>query len=130
MDDRNDDRNDYTDDYYEMKKISQMAKKINNEKFQSNSRNRLMDNIKKKFTTTMIGALSAFEAEFGELWGKGLPLEELTADQMEERERWESVRSHILDNGNDQARSAVDEISHYTVTWNRYNHRFIIKSKN
>jgi len=41
------DANGNRDDYYEMKKISQMAKRIGQEKFQSNSRNRLMGNIKK-----------------------------------------------------------------------------------
>ena len=116
-------------DYYEMKKLNQMAKKIGQEKFQNTSRNRLMENIKKKFNTTMIGALAAFEEEFGELWGNGMDFEDLSIDQAEERERWERVRSRVLNNGNDQSRSAMEEISHYTVSWNRYVTKFIVKSK-
>jgi len=115
------------DDYYEMKKVSQMAKKISTTKFQNNSRNRLMNNIKKKFNTTMIGALAAFEEEFGELWGNGMSLDDLTQDQLEERERWERVRSQVLDNGNDQSRSSMEEISQYTVSWNRYVTKFVVQ---
>lgn len=116
-------------EYYEAKKLNQMAKRIGKEKFQNNSRNRLMANIHTKFKTTMIGALAAFEDEFGELWGNGMDLEELTQDQLEERERWERVRSRVLDNGNDQSRSSAEEISHYTVSWNRYVTKFVIKKK-
>jgi len=116
--------------YDEQKKISELAKKISKEKFQSNSRNRLMDAIKKKFNTTMIGALAAFEEEFGELWGDGLDIDDLTPNQLEERERWERVRSKVLDNGNDQSRSSMEEISHYTVSFNRYITKFIVTDKN
>ena len=116
--------------YNEQKKISELAKKISKEKFQSNSRNRLMDAIKKKFNTTMIGALAAFEEEFGELWGDGLDIDDLTPDQLEERERWERVRSKVLDNGNDQSRSSMEEISRYTVSFNRYVTKFIVTDRN
>jgi len=118
------------DDYYEMKKISNMTKKLSQEKFNNNSRNRLRNNIQKKFQTTMIGALAAFEDEFGELWGNGLDIHELDRDQLEERERWERVRSKILDGGNYQSRCAAEEISHYTVSFNRYVTKFIVKPNN
>ena len=116
--------------YYEQQKINRLAKKIGQEKFQNNSRNRLMDAIKKKFDTTMIGALAAFEEEFGELWGDGLGIDQLTLDQLEERERWDRVRSKVLDNGNNQSRSAAEEISHYTVTFNKYVTKFVVKPQN
>lgn len=118
------------DDYYHMKKLNTMAKKISQDKFQDSSRNRLKNNIQKKFQTTMIGALAAFEDEFGELWGNGLDVNDLDKDQLEERERWERVRSRVLDNGNDQARSAMEEVSHYTVTFNRYVTKFIVRPTN
>lgn len=117
------------DNYYQMKKVNDMAKKINKEKFQKNSKRRLMDNVKKRIETTMIGALAAFEEEFGELWGNNLDLDDLTQDQLEERERWERVRSKVLDNGNNQSRSAMEEISQYNVSWNRYITKFIVKNK-
>ena len=116
------------DDYYEMKKVNRIAKKIGQEKFQNKSRDRLMGAIQQKFKTTMIGALAAFEEEFGELWGDGMDLDNLNPEQLEERERWERVRSHVLDNGNDQSRSSMEEISHYTVTWNRYVTKFVIRN--
>ena len=115
------------EDYYRMKKASNLAKIANKEKFQNNSKNRLITNIKKKFNTTMIGALAAFEEEFGEIWGDGLDIEDLSRDQMDERERWEKVRSRVLDNGNDQSRSATEEISNHTISWNRYTTKFIVK---
>ena len=124
------DDNNANQKYYEQQKINKLAKKIGQEKFQNNSRNRLMDAIKKKFDTTMIGALAAFEEEFGELWGNGLDIHDLDRDQLEERERWERVRSKVLDNGNDQARSAAEEISNYTVSLNRYVTKFIVKPHN
>lgn len=120
--------NNGSDNYFEMKKINQMAKKRGQEKFQHSSRNRLIGNIKKKFNTTMIGALAAFEEQFGELWGDGLEFKDLTPEQLEERERWDIVRSQVLDNGNDQLRASIDEISHYTVSFNRYVTKFVIKN--
>ena len=115
------------DDYYRMQKTNNLAKKASQEKFQNNSKNRLMNKIQSKFKTTMIGALAAFEEEFGELWGDGLNPNELSSDQLEERERWERVRARVLDNGNDQSRSATEEISNHTISWNRYTTKFIVK---
>lgn len=120
----------YNDKYYEQKKANQLAKKISQEKFQQNSRKRLMDVLKKKFSTTMVGALAAFEEEFGELWGDGLDLEELTSAQLEERERWERVRSRVFDNGNNQSRATMEEIARYTISWNRYVTKFVVTNKN
>ncbi len=118
------------DEYYRMKKANNLAKSVNKQKFQDNSKSRLVDNIQKKFKTTMIGALAAFEEEFGEIWGDGLNPEDMSRDQLEEKERWDRVRSRVLDNGNDQARSATEEISNHTVSWNRYTTKFLVKKVN
>lgn len=118
----------YNDKYYDQKKISDYAKQASRDKFQNNSRTRLMNAMQKRFNTTMVGALVAFEDEFGELWGNGLDTEELTPEQLEERDHWEKVRARVFDNGNDQARAAMDEISNYTVSWNKYVTKFIIKN--
>jgi len=115
------------DDYYRMKHEHNLAKSVNRNKFQDNSKNRLISKIKKNFNTTMIGALAAFEEEFGELWGDGMGNEDLSPDQLDERERWERVRSKVLDNGNDQSRSAIEEISNHTISWNRFTTKFIVK---
>ena len=46
--------------------------------YEENSKKRLLNNIKKKFDTTIIGSLAAFEEEFGYLWGHGKHYSELT----------------------------------------------------
>ena len=97
---------------------------MNNDRYQENSKKRLLNNIKKKFDTTIIGSLAAFEEEFGYLWGHGKPLEELTDDELDFRDMWNDVRAKILDNGNFNLRSAQTEISQYTLSWNRYVTKF------
>ena len=51
---------------------------MDNEQYKENSKKRLLNNIKKKFDTTIIGSLAAFEEEFGYLWGHGKHYSELT----------------------------------------------------
>jgi len=88
--------------------------------YEENSKKRLLNNIKKKFDTTIIGSLAAFEEEFGYLWGHGKHYSELNDQELEFRDMWNDVRSKILDNGNFNLRSAQSEISQYTLSWNRY----------
>ena len=97
---------------------------MSNNEYQENSKKRLINNIKKKFDTTIIGSLAAFEAEFGYLWGHGKTYAELTEEEQEFRDMWNDVRSKILDNGNFNLRSAQSEISQYTLSWNRYVTKF------
>lgn len=113
----------------ELRRIHNVIKKQNDEKYRNNSKKRLMENITRKFKTTMIGALSHFEKEFGHLWAHGDPLEYLTPDQKEWRDIWEDVRTAILNNGNNQLRATLDEIAQYTMTWDRYQTQFIIKKQ-
>ena len=98
-----------------------------NEQYQENSKKRLLNNIKKKFDTTIIGSLAAFEEEFGYLWGHGKHYSELTDSEAEFRDMWNDVRSKILDNGNFNLRSAQTESSQYTLSWNRYVTKFHIR---
>jgi len=56
------------------------------------SKKRLLNNIKKKFDTTIIGSLAVFEEEFGELWGHGSHVSELTTEQAEYRHLWQEAR--------------------------------------
>jgi len=64
----------------------------------------LLNNIYKKFQTTMIGALARFEENFGYLWDNN----SREAERLEIM--WENTRNSILNNGNKQARSALNEI--------------------
>ena len=99
----------------------------NKHKFNESSKHRLMKNIEKKFQTTMIGSLACFEEMFGELWGHGTPREDLTPEELYWREKWDNARTEVLNNGNNQLRATTEEISEYTLTWNRHRTDFIVK---
>ena len=94
------------------------------EKYQDSSKRRLSTIIKKKFNTTIIGSLAAFEDQFGDLWGHGLPISDLDEDQRYWRDIWMDTRSKVLDNGNSNLRAAESEIAQYTLSWNRYVTKF------
>lgn len=94
------------------------------EEYGESSKKRLLNNIKKKFDTTIIGSLAAFEDEFGYLWGHGKSYSELTEVEQEFRDMWNAARAKVLDNGNFNLRSAQSEISQYTISWNRYVTKF------
>ena len=75
----------------------------------------------------MIGSLAHFENTFGELWGHGKLDDNLTNEELYWHDKWEEVRTEILNNGNNQLRAAIDEMAEYTLTWNRHKTNFIIK---
>jgi hypothetical protein len=104
-------------------------RKANNsreEKFKESSKKRLSNNIRKKFDTTIIGSLAVMEEFFGELWGHGLRYNELTDDEKDWREAWEEARTKMLDLGNSNSRASQNEISQYTISWNKYVTNFIV----
>tara|TARA_R110000824_G_scaffold10866_5_gene47608 strand:- start:4025 stop:4402 length:378 start_codon:yes stop_codon:yes gene_type:complete len=114
------------DEFEHFKAKSESQKKHKDDQYKDNSKRRLLNNLKKKFDTTIIGSLAAFEERFGELWGHGLPPEELDEDQLYWREVWADTRSKILDNGNANLRAAQNEIAQYTLSWNRYVTQFYL----
>jgi hypothetical protein len=113
-----------------MKKISQMfakatklrkeAEKKNEAVYRKSSANRLSKNISKKITTTFIGDINTVEKYFGDLWGQGKDIKDLTQDQKAERKIWEACRKEMLDKGNNELRAAKNEIEEYTIEWNRF----------
>lgn len=103
------------------------VKKLNAKRYSENSKRRLIANISKKFQTTMIGALAHFEDLFGELWGFGKESDDLTLEELEWETKWQQARTDILNNGNNQLRAYLDEIAQYTIKWDRYQTKFIIK---
>lgn len=111
---------DYEDEFIEFRHQAKKRRADSDNTYKDNSKRRLMNIIKKKFDTTIIGSLAAFEERFGELWGHGLPLEDLDEDQRYWREQWMETRSKVLDNGNSNLRAAQNESSQYTISWNRY----------
>ena len=100
------------------------------EKFQDNSKRRLLNAIQKKFNTTIIGSLAVIEEFFGELWGHGRNYDDLSEDEQHWRKIWATARSRILDNGNSNLRAAQNEIAQYTLKWDRYVIQLPIKKEN
>lgn len=99
-------------------------KNIRGEKYRSDSKERLAKILKKKVQTTMIGALSSVEENFGFLWdSKG----EMSEQQKLMHDLYQKIRSEILDKGNTQARNIDAELSQYEVKWLRYSVNIPVK---
>ena len=85
------------------------------------SRDRLKKIAAKKFRTCFISALAEFENAFGLIiWGKGLPDDQLTQEQIANRVQWEHVRKNILDKGNAQSRALSMEIDLHKIEFEGY----------
>jgi hypothetical protein len=85
----------------------------------------LMDSISRRFKTTMIGALAKFEESFGYLW------QEDSKNADEYFELWQETRNNILNNGNNQLRSALDELNEYAYNKEKgykYHYQFYFKN--
>tara|TARA_B100000131_G_scaffold313101_1_gene348050 strand:+ start:915 stop:1274 length:360 start_codon:yes stop_codon:yes gene_type:complete len=93
-------------------------KKTRENKYKLDSKERLTKIVKKKIQTTMIGALSSIEENFGFLWTNEDG--ELTNDQKIMKDLYQKVRSEILDKGNNQARNIDAELSQYEIEWLKY----------
>lgn len=90
-------------------------KSTREDKYKTDSKDRLSKILKKKVETTMIGALSSIEDHFAFLWtGQETPEQKIMYDL------FQKVRSEILDKGNTQARNIDSELSQYEVRWQRY----------
>ena len=113
-----------------MKKLHDTVKQQNEQVYKENSKRRLMSNVNKKFQTTMIGALAQFEDLFGDLWGVDKESEERTKRENDLFDKWQIARTAILNNGNNQARAAMDEMNQYTISWNKFHTDFIVKRTN
>ena len=73
----------------------------------------MLYNIEKRLKTTMIGSIAKFEEFFGHLWEDENP----NIDHY--YKLWEQARTSILNNGNNQIRLALNELSDYL--YNRRN---------
>ena len=94
-------------------------KQQRDDKYRVDSKERLSKIIKKKIETTMIGALSCIEENFGFLCNHqdGEPASE---EQLYMKEIYQKIRSEILDKGNNQARNVDAELSQYDIKWLKY----------
>lgn len=103
------------DNYYSFNKEKQAH--ISNYR-KTRSKEQLAKDTKKKFMTTMIGAIARFEESFGYLWGHGE--ERLTAEQRRNKTLWDHVRKTILDNGNDQIQFFNEDLENYEVLGSKF----------
>ena len=117
------------DGYQELVRKSEKFKTDKENQFKGVSKDRLLKVSKKKIQTTMIGALSSLEKNFGFLWGHEND-EPMPPEQEHMKELFELVRSEILDRGNNQARNLEAEFAHYDITWLRYKMTLPVKSIN
>lgn len=96
-----------------------------------NAKNKIKQDVKKKITTTMIGALSSFEKRFGKLWGfhkeEG---EELTTQEQRFLQIWMEVREEILDRGNAQIGAANANLDNYDIEPARFTYKFYNRRDN
>lgn len=93
-------------------------KKIREEKYKQESKERLSSVLKKKIQTTMIGALSSIEENFGFLWQSENNI--LSTEQLAMKNLYNKLRSEILDKGNNQARNIDTELAQYDIEWLKY----------
>ena len=90
------------------------------EEYLEASADRLFNIMEKKLKTSFIGALSSLEnSYFGELWGHGKYANELNEAERKWRKVFDELRKEILDNGNKQIRDLDNELTEYTIRWNR-----------
>jgi hypothetical protein len=113
------------EDYNNLIRQHAEYKKIKEEKFGSDSKDRLSKILKKKVITTMIGSLSSIEKHFGFLW-EGDP-DSLTPEQKTMYDIYQKTREEILDKGNTQAKNVDAELSQYEIKWLRYNSNIPVK---
>ncbi|NBU33428.1 hypothetical protein EB118_16315 [bacterium] len=87
-------------------------------------KNFLEEMLNKRFQTTMIGSLFQFEESFGYLWGFDKDEKDLTETEKRFRLKWEDTRYNILNNGNNQLRSAIKDLQQTKQEPKKYNYRF------
>ena len=104
----------------QMTSLVNRAKEAKEQKYLELSRQRLDKLVSQKIRTAFIGALAAFEDNYGFLWGKDKCEDELTQAEQDMGILWEQTRTKILNNGNAQIRAAQTEIANHVIKWNRY----------
>jgi hypothetical protein len=95
-------------------------KRSREDRYKEVSKDSLFKASKKKIQTTMIGALSTVEEQFGFLWGFEIPEDQLTPEQKHVKSIFEDVRAKILDRGNTQIRNLESEFVNYEISKKKY----------
>lgn len=90
----------------------------------------IIKHIETRMRTIMIGALSRMENSFGYLWNHGDDPQ--TTNQKQFADKWENLRLELLNHGNNQIRSATEDLRYFFDKQDKYmyNYHFTIKDKN
>jgi len=78
-----------------------------------NYKQKVVEHVDKSFTTTIIGAIASFENEFKE-----------ELQDPEFKQRFQKVRSQILDSGNDKRRNVLAVLSRGKIEKHEYQYNF------
>jgi hypothetical protein len=78
--------------------------------------------IQTRLRTIMIGSISSIENSFGYLWNHG---DEPSTDSQELfADKWEDLRLEILNKGNSQIRSAINNLKTFFEKENKYSYNY------
>jgi hypothetical protein len=108
-------RRETQDDFERNRKIVQDRKNRASKLAKEQALAKLQEDVKKAIMTTMIASLDIFENEYGEIWG--INEKNPTSKQVRERGIWASVRTEILDIGNDYIRKLQNNLSLYNIEY-------------
>jgi hypothetical protein len=92
----------------------------------NNNKSGIIQQIAKRFETTIIGSIARFEDSFGYLWG--IDENNPTPEQTKFLEAWDFVRTSILNHGNNQMRQAIDEVIDYLDNEKAYKYHILFKN--
>lgn len=82
----------------------------------NDTRKALSDLVARRIKTASIGAMARFEEFVGrDLWGHGLPAEELSEAQAAWKMVWDKCRAEVLTHLNNQVRAAEVDLLSYEV---------------
>lgn len=87
----------------------------------------LIDNVKKSIQTTIIGAISKIEREFGYLWGHGKEKDKLTENEQKFLKIWLKLRKDMLDCSGNESRRMDKEFDKYVIQYNNYQYKFKVR---
>jgi hypothetical protein len=97
----------------------------------NNDSHDIIKDMETRLKTTMIGSLAKFEEYFGYLW------EEDNKNRLEYEKLWEEARNAILNNGNNQIRLALENLTDFlednrrgpkTTFREKYRYKFYFKN--
>jgi hypothetical protein len=89
---------------------------------------KLLDEVEKRFQTLMIGAISRVEKSFGYLWNHGNKPESETQEAF--KQKWDNLRTELLNHGNNQIRLAINTIEDYLDGSNKFSYQYNFKINN